>query len=67
MIKLSKTLYYKHNKKIFDGVLYINHINRLSMDTTPEYLRGIYEMAPALPEINLTSLFIASITAPNMV
>lgn len=59
MIKLSKALYYKHNGKIFDGVLYIHHINRLSVDTTPEYLKSIYQMAPALPEIkrNSKSLF----------
>jgi hypothetical protein len=59
MIKLSKALYYRHNEKIFDGVLYIHHINRLSMDTTPEYLKSIYHMAPALPEIkrNGKSLF----------
>jgi hypothetical protein len=51
MIKLSKALYYRHNHHIFDGVLYVNHINRLSRDTTPEYLNSILRMAPALPEI----------------
>ncbi len=59
MIKLSKALFYKHNENIFDGVLYIHHVNRLSRDTTPEYLRSLYHMAPALPEIkrNSKSLF----------
>ena len=59
MIKLSKALYYRHNHHIFDGVLYVNHINRLSRDTTPEYINSILKMAPALPEIerNRKSLF----------
>jgi hypothetical protein len=59
MIKLSKALYYRHNRHIFDGVLYVNHINRLSRDTTPEYISNILGMAPALPEIerNRKSLF----------
>jgi hypothetical protein len=51
MIKLSKALYYRHNHHIFDGVLYVNHINLLSRDTTPEYINSILKMAPALPEI----------------
>jgi hypothetical protein len=59
MIKLSKALFYKHNGKIFNGVLYIHHVNRLLRDTTPEYLKSIFQMAPALPEIkrNSRSLF----------
>jgi len=51
MIKLSKALYYRHNNHIFDGVLYVNHINRLSRDTTPDYINSILKMAPAVPEI----------------
>jgi hypothetical protein len=59
MIKLSKALYYRHNHHIFDGILYVNHINLLSRDTTPEYMDSILKMAPALPEIerNRKSLF----------
>ena len=51
MIKLSKALYYRHNNHIFDGVLYIHHINRMSIDTTPEYITSILSMAPELPVI----------------
>lgn len=59
MIELSKALYYRHNKRVFDGELYVHHINRLSRDTTPEYINGVLSMAPALPEIerNRKSLF----------
>lgn len=49
MIKLSKALYFKLNNHVFDGVLYTYHINKLSADTTPEYLASIYAMAPGLP------------------
>ncbi len=51
MIKLAKSLYYRHNEHIFDGVLYVHHINRMSKDTTPEYINSILHMAPALPQI----------------
>jgi hypothetical protein len=51
MIKLAKALYYKHNGDIFDGVLYIHHIDIAARDTTPEYIRSILVMAPALAEI----------------
>jgi hypothetical protein len=51
MIKLSKTLYYRHNAKIFDGVLYVHRVDRLSIDTTPEYLRSMCQFAPVIPEI----------------
>jgi hypothetical protein len=55
MIKLSKALYFKHNQRTFDGVLYTHHINKLRADTTPEYLAEIYRMAPGLPELNRNS------------
>jgi hypothetical protein len=42
MIKLSKALYFRHNNHIFDGVLYIHHVNRMSIDTTRECIRSIY-------------------------
>lgn len=34
MIKLSKALYYRHNQMIFDGVLYVHRVDRMSMNTT---------------------------------
>jgi len=52
MIKLSKALYFKHNNHAFDGVLYTHHINKLRVDTTPEYLAGVYAMAPSLPTVD---------------
>ncbi|HEU0082274.1 MAG TPA: hypothetical protein VFQ87_05325 [Bradyrhizobium sp.] len=51
MIKLSKSLYYRHNNHVFDGVLYVNHINLIARNTTPEYLNGILKIAPRSPEI----------------
>ncbi len=51
MIKLGKALYYRHNKHVFDGVMYVHHIDRFSRDTTPEYIAEILRMAPASPEI----------------
>ena len=59
MIKLSKALYYRHNAHIFDGILYVNHIDRMSRNTTPEYMNSILQMAPALPAIqrNQKTLF----------
>jgi hypothetical protein len=52
MIKLSKALYFKLNNHAFDGVLYTHHINKLRADTTPEYLAGVYKMAPGLPTVD---------------
>lgn len=51
MVKLGKCLYYRHNGQVFDGALYIHHINRMSRDTTPEYMSGILQMAPELPTV----------------
>lgn len=51
MIKLTKALYYKHNNDIFDGVLYLHHIDLAARDTTPEYMRSILAQAPELAEI----------------
>jgi hypothetical protein len=62
MIKLAKALCYRHNNHIFDGVVYVHHIDRFSPNTTPEYFKTILSKAPALPEIernrkSLTSQF----------
>lgn len=51
MIKLTKALYFRHNEHIFDGVAYIYHINKLSADTTPDYINSILKMAPETPKI----------------
>jgi hypothetical protein len=49
--KLGKALYYRHNNHLFDGVMYVHHIDRFSRDTTPEFITEILRMAPASPEI----------------
>lgn len=51
MIKLSKALYYRHNDHVFDGVLYVNHINLISKDTTPEFMNSILRMAPVVAAV----------------
>lgn len=51
MVKLGKALYYKHNAKVFDGVLYVDHINVVARDTTPDYIDSILKMAPALAAV----------------
>jgi hypothetical protein len=51
MLKLSKALYFRHNGHILDGVVYINHINTASKDTTPDLLKTVLSIAPVLPEI----------------
>jgi hypothetical protein len=51
MIKLSKALYYKHNGHVFDGVIYINHINRAARGTTPDYMENILRIAPELAAV----------------
>lgn len=51
MIKLGKSLYYKHNGHIFDGVMYVTHIPPFSRDVTPAYMADILRMAPASPEL----------------
>ena len=51
MIKLGKALYYRHNNHVFDGAMYVHHIDRLSRDTTPAFIAEILRMAPASPKI----------------
>ena len=51
MVKLSKALYYRHNAAVFDGILYVNHIDITHRDATPEYFNGILRMAPALASV----------------
>jgi hypothetical protein len=51
MIKLGKALYYQHNNHVFDGAMYVHHIDRFSKDTTPEFIAEILRLAPASPEI----------------
>jgi hypothetical protein len=51
MVRLGKALYYKHNAEVFDGVVYVNHINVMARDTTPDYIDSILRMAPALATV----------------
>jgi hypothetical protein len=50
MVRLSKALYYRHNAKIFDGVIYSRHISLLQRDNTPEYIENILSGAPAVSD-----------------
>jgi len=51
MIKLAKALYYRHNNHVFDGVIYVRHVDRFSKDTTPEFIGEMLRMAPGSPKI----------------
>ena len=51
MIKLGKALYYRHNSKVFEGVIYALHVNSLAKDSTPELFEDILSMAPLIPEV----------------
>lgn len=46
LVKLSKALYYLHNRRIFDGVLIIRHIDLFGQDHTPESLTAMLNIAP---------------------
>ena len=46
LVKLSKALYYLHNKIIFDGLLIIKHIDLIGQNNTPEFLDSILDIAP---------------------
>jgi hypothetical protein len=51
MVKLAKALFYRHNSAVFDGVVYVSHINLILRDSPGEYVQSILKMAPALPAI----------------
>lgn len=48
MVKLGKALYYRHNDMLFDGIIYANHINIISIDKPPALMEEILRMAPDL-------------------
>jgi hypothetical protein len=50
MIRLSKALYYHHNKTIFEGVVYTRHISLLDRDATPEFFAHILSGAPTVAD-----------------
>lgn len=50
MIKLAKALYYRHNGRVFEGVIYTRHISLLVRDSTPEFIQNILSGAPAVSE-----------------
>ena len=50
MIKLAKALYYRHNGKVFEGVIYTRHISLLVRDSTPGFIQNILSGAPAVSE-----------------
>jgi hypothetical protein len=51
MLKLGKSLYYRHNDHVFDGVMYVYQIDCLSPETTPKYFADILSKAPALSKV----------------
>jgi hypothetical protein len=57
-VKLGKALYYRHNDQIFEGDIYVQHIDPLVKNKDPEYLRNLLQMAPGLviPERNTVPL-----------
>ncbi|WP_143272015.1 hypothetical protein [Azospirillum brasilense] len=50
MIKTSKSIYYKHTGKIFNGILYLKRFNTLFAKDLPSFLDSILEHAPQLVE-----------------
>lgn len=48
MVKLAKALYYKHLNQLFDGAVYVNHIDAIRKDATPEILARTLALAPEL-------------------
>ena len=46
ILKLGKALYYKHNQKLFDGVIYTRYMNPLFIGNLPQQLSQILSKAP---------------------
>jgi hypothetical protein len=45
-VKLGKALYYLHNNKIFEGDIYIRHIDPLVKNRHPDFLEDVLQLAP---------------------
>jgi hypothetical protein len=48
MVKLAKALFYKHNERIFDGVIYVNHVSVIDMDQPELYFEQALHFAPLM-------------------
>jgi hypothetical protein len=57
-LKLGKALYYRHNQQIFEGDIYIKHVDPLIKNKDPEYWQSVLSFAPhfAMPRRNTKSL-----------
>jgi len=58
IVKLGKALYYRHNDEVFEGDIYIKHIDPLIKNKNPAYWQGLLNFAPrfATPQRNSKSL-----------
>ncbi len=50
MVKLGKALYYRHAKRLFDGDLYVRHVDILRRDVTPAKVEAMLRFAPDLAQ-----------------
>jgi len=46
MIKLAKAIYYRHTNKIFDGIIYAQHLNLMTMHSPDEFTQTLIKIAP---------------------
>lgn len=46
MIKLGRALFYRHTGQLFDGDLYVRHIDNLRRDVTPKSVEAVVRFAP---------------------
>jgi hypothetical protein len=47
-IKLGKALYYRHLHEVFEGDIYIRHVDAVIKDKDPELLKSLLQFAPQL-------------------
>lgn len=50
IIKIGKSLFYRYNHQIFDGVIYLRHITFTDRDATPQEFSRIVEKAPLVSD-----------------
>jgi len=62
-IKLGKALYYRHVGNVFEGDIYVRHIDPLAIRRNPQHFREVLQLAPQLSvsqrnNKNLTDQFV---------
>jgi hypothetical protein len=50
IVKIGKSLFYRYNRQIFDGVIYLHHISFMDRDATPQRFSEILEKAPLVSD-----------------